>query len=704
MTKFNSKVTLAAMRSCALFIFIFISLQLNSQEQIDSLNTVVKEAQDLRNRIEARFALYDAYVSQREFDLGEEQLVLAEMEANTTGESDLIAKSYLKLGQLRSKQERGVESIEYFNKALIIPDGLTPYGYFKAHNGMGIIYMVFDDHKSSLFHFQRAATYVHEAEIESGRKLSYIHNNIGIAYTNLGYLDSAQESHSNCLQLRTENEDTLGRAQSLMNIGTLFYEKGMYDSSLHYFEIANEIRHNSPKTPISGLIESDLNVGKALVALKQYGRAEGVLLKGLKEAEEIGYYNIAGRAMKDLVKLYSETGNYKKAFQYSQEYHTYKDSAFNYEKKEELIRLNAMRDYEARALRDSITYAEQAKMDAMALEKEHELQKEKDKANFAIQIGLGIAVLLMLGIVVLVLRNLKSKKQAAEEIQAQKIEVEKQRDIAKDQSTKLADINREITDSIVYAERIQSSIMPSKDAVSKMLGDHFVYYRPKAIVAGDFYWVHESHDRIYFSAADCTGHGVPGALVSIVCSNALTRAVEEYALQDPGQVLDKASELVIEAFSKNDQLVKDGMDLSLCCWIKNENRLEYAGANNSIYIIREKNEDIVDEKVVQNATHFVEEVKANKQPVGYSEIRVPFETQTIDLRKGDTVYSFTDGYPDQFGGDKGKKFKYKSLKQLLLDNTSQSMNAQASILEERFVQWMGDLEQVDDVCIIGVRV
>jgi len=270
-------------------------------------------------------------------------------------------------------------------------------------------------------------------------------------------------------------------------------------------------------------------------------------------------------------------------------------------------------------------------------------------------------------------------------------EIREQKNVVEKEKEHIQEAHKEVTDSIAYAKRIQRAILPSERLVKEYLKESFVLYKPKDIVAGDFYWLEILDKNILFAAADCTGHGVPGALVSVICNGALNRSVREFGLSDPGMILDKAREIVIQEFEKSEEEVKDGMDISLCSMSSDLTHLSWAGANNPIWIIR-KGSPIVDE------------LKANKQPIGkYSEPK-PFTTHTIQLHKGDTIYIFTDGYQDQFGGEKGKKFKPSGLKQLLISIQSESMERQKELIDDTFKNWVGNLEQIDDVCIIGVRI
>ncbi len=290
--------------------------------------------------------------------------------------------------------------------------------------------------------------------------------------------------------------------------------------------------------------------------------------------------------------------------------------------------------------------------------------------------GIGIAILF----IAILFMSIRRKKKDNELIL-------KQKDTIENAHTQLEEKNREIIDSISYAKRIQSAILPPNKIVKEYLVNSFIVYEPKDIVAGDFYWMTQQKNKIIFAAADCTGHGVPGALVSVICNNALNRSVREYGLTEPAKILDKTREIFIQEFEKADEDVKDGMDIALCSL--EGNTLEYAGALNPLWIIR--NGEII-------------EVKASKQPIGKFDNIKPYTNHSINLQKGDTFYIFSDGYSDQFGGEKGKKYKSTNFKKLLLSIQKENMETQKKIIENTFKNWMGDLEQLDDVCIIGVRV
>ena len=294
-----------------------------------------------------------------------------------------------------------------------------------------------------------------------------------------------------------------------------------------------------------------------------------------------------------------------------------------------------------------------------------------------------LIVIFVIGVIAFWNRSLKKeirkRIEVEEKLQTSLQEIQYQKLIVDEKS-------QEITDSIQYAKRIQSAILPSSKVIDEFLKDSFVLYKPKDIVAGDFYWLEAKEDRILFAAADCTGHGVPGAMVSVVCNNALNRSVREHGLTDPGEILDKTREIVIQEFEKSEDEVMDGMDIAICSLIGN--KLEYAGAHNPLWIVR---------------NGILLETKANKQPIGKFDNLLPYTTHSFVLEKGDTIYIFSDGYSDQFGGEKGKKYKSGNFKKFLLSIQENSMDKQLAMLNEEFEKWRGSIEQIDDVCVIGIR-
>lgn len=258
------------------------------------------------------------------------------------------------------------------------------------------------------------------------------------------------------------------------------------------------------------------------------------------------------------------------------------------------------------------------------------------------------------------------------------------------QQKKIVEVkNREILDSIIYAKRIQEAILPSSIKLNTHFNEYFILYKPRDIVSGDFYWVEEVGDHIVFAAADCTGHGVPGAMVNLMCSNLLRKAIVEERIIDPGKALDRVNTLLQTLLESENGFVSDGMDIGLCALNKKTNELQFSGAHHPLYLIRNGELKII---------------KSNKQPIGYFEDKTFFTTHTYQVLKGDQIILFSDGYKDQFGGLKGKKIGIRRFNRLLLNHHSKSMQDQKSALKRALDEWMENEEQVDDICILSIKV
>jgi serine phosphatase RsbU (regulator of sigma subunit) len=408
-----------------------------------------------------------------------------------------------------------------------------------------------------------------------------------------------------------------------------------------------------------------------LIKAKIYGE------KSLELSNQLGNPESIKDASELLFIIYKKQNNTAGALQMHELFIQMRDSISNTETRKASLRSQFKYEYEKKEA--------ETKAAARAEKEKIELRAGEEKKQQNIIIYSVISGLILLGVFsIFIFRSLQQNKRANKIISAQKTEVEEQKHLVEEKQ-------KEIVDSINYAKRLQTAILPPKEYIDKYLPDNFVFYKPKDIVAGDFYWMEHLDGITFIAAADSTGHGVPGALVSVVCSNALNRAALEFNLRKTGEMLDKATDIVLETFAKSGEEIKDGMDVSLLAIDHKNKKVHWSGANNPLwYLSNNKNEML--------------EITANKQPVGKSEKRVPFTTHEIPYSEGSVFYLMTDGYPDQFGGPKGKKFKYKQLSELMIGSDSNNLNQQKAELESKFNEWKGKLEQVDDVCIIGIKI
>lgn len=328
--------------------------------------------------------------------------------------------------------------------------------------------------------------------------------------------------------------------------------------------------------------------------------------------------------------------------------------------------------------------------------KNMQLEKEELKRK-----ALFFSLSLFLVLVVVLYRSIKRKKEDNKIILQKKLEIEEQ--------------HKEITDSIHYAQRIQSAVLTSETEWEKIGKQHMVLFKPRDVVSGDFFWAHHN-DQLKLSiwaTADCTGHGVPGAFMSMLGIGFLNEIIIENKVIKPDEILNNLRQKIINALDTNNakSSQKDGMDISLCVLHHKTNTLEYAGANNPIWILKPQNrlsnQEREDSKTLLNheKEKAIIELKPDKQPVGlFADKLDPFSCSTVNLHAGDVVVSFTDGYPDQFGGEKGKKLKYKPFKNFFLQDNYASLSDLKKNLDKAFYDWKGDLDQVDDVCVIAVQV
>jgi len=590
------------------------------------------------------------------------------------------ASSINTIGLMHEYQGDIPKAISYYHKSLDIREEIgDKRGVAKSLNSIGGILHSQGDFSKAIKYYRKSINLFEGTGDKEGIANGLY--SIGSIHHDQGNLTKAISYYHSCLYILEEIGHKEGIASSLNNIGLLYYNKGDISKAKIYYHKSLKIHVEiGDKEGISVTLN---NIGDILLTQGKITTAKEYLERSLNIARGIGYpESIKGAAVK-LSKLYEIQGKGLLALEMYQLYITMRDSIKNENSQKATALQQAKYQYEKQKAIDD---AEHDKL--LVIE-----QEEKEKQQIltgATSGGLGLVAIFLL----FVFNRLRVTKKQKSVIEAQKQEVEQQKEEVEAAHQELEKKNQEIMDSITYAKRIQSAILPTDKVVKEYLKESFILYKPKNIVAGDFYWmesvaptVNNKESLILFAAADCTGHGIPGAMISVVCNNALNRSVREYGLTDVGAILDKTREIVIQEFEKSDEEVNDGMDIALCS-LKGH-KLHYAGAHNPLWIIR--NGEII-------------ETKANKQPISQFDNLKPYTTHSFDLQEGDSIYIFSDGYVDQFGGKKGKKFKTKAFRTLLLSIQDKPMEEQKVIIDDTFETWRGGLEQIDDVCIIGVRV
>ena len=664
-------------------VFLCLSFTIGSANELDSLIKVSKTLPNDTNQINTLNTIASIHLD-KEFTkavfYANKSLELSQKLNYNSGKINSLtilvdANDYL--GRYSEEQKLNFQLLELYRKKN------DKMGISSSYNNIGIIHYYLSNYELATEFTKKALTLYQELQDSSG--ISVCYNNLANVYSDKLDYPTSLTYYLKALEIDERAGDESGIALIKGNIGEVYTELKEYDNAYRYLIesliIAEKIDDGYQQENMLSAI------GTLLYRQNKTDEALEFLFKALTINNKLNLKTEVGELYLAISEVYQQKGDYQKSLHYLQLSNEANDEIYTKENTEKIAEMNALYKIQ---------------------EKENELKRQEEMSNIQSQqktyliIGSLVGFTLLLIIVGIFAKANVDKRKANSKLELQKLEIE-----TKSQS---------ITDSIVYAKRIQGAILPSEKSIKTHLKDSFIFYKPKDIVAGDFYWLESlisdgsrvvSNEKgstlttqvspiVLFAAADCTGHGVPGAMVSVVCNNALNRAVREFKLTEPAKILDKVTELVIETFEHSEANIKDGMDIALCSLNTKTNELQYAGANNALYLIRNKE---------------LSEIKADKQPIGKFTNTVPFNNHIINLQENDIIYLFTDGYADQFGGENrasrqagGKKFKYKQFKELLLKNCNSPMENQHNELNNVFNTWKGDLEQIDDVCVIGVRI
>jgi serine phosphatase RsbU (regulator of sigma subunit) len=627
------------------------------------------------------------------------------------------------------------KSLSYLRKAK------DAQGVADAYGNLGNSYLDVDEYQKSL-NSQLLSLTANEnilkgnptgdALLNARRGVTYALSNIGAVYGEIGMYEKALEYEYRSLDYEIEAGSKKGQAISYNAIAKLHKEFGVSDSSEFYFLKAMEIYKKNPNhygfsstlMEYSTLEGSSLSEARKIEMIKQahqiridmgdaHGEAEVLveictiyfddlstdsLSSMLKRCYEIIETEELESFREDYFKIYSKynsrLGKFQSAFFALENYLELKAVSDEKQRTHDLIVGDVKYQLENKYYNDSL----QSQNEFAVKETKH----AKDIAYIQNVVYLGVIGFIVLIVSLFYFIGSNRRKNRLNGILSEK------NTVIQEQKSVVDEKNQSISDSINYARRLQAAILPTSEQINQFLPNSFLFFRPKDVVSGDFHWFENKGDLIFLAVADCTGHGVPGAMVSVVCSNALNRTVNEFGLIRPKDILDKTRELVIDTFAKSGDKVTDGMDISLVSINMKTRKVVFAGAHNSLWIIRDTDKidpsQFEERRLMKGDKRSLIEYKGDKQPVGlYAELN-KFNEVEIELDENDILYLFSDGLIDQFGGEKGKKFKSVPFKKGLLENCELSMAMQKTKLVKTFDDWQGDQDQIDDICVMGFRV
>ncbi|MCC7332724.1 MAG: tetratricopeptide repeat protein [Flavobacteriales bacterium] len=630
----------------------------SATNQIDSLNHLIKTTTDKSEQINLLNKLGYSYFSSEKYQesitsLNKALTISKEIKnkkriAQSAGN---LANTYSALGDYSKAIPLNFLSLKTYEE---IEDSL---GMARALMSIGNIYDEQGLSDESLKKHQEALDIFNQ--LKDSSSIALVLSNIAIVYAeSYGNYDKALIYNNQALSIYKKLNNKEDIARLLNNIGTNYYNTNAYNKALKLYEESLSIREQIADK--SGMSSSLMNLAELYVKKHNLNKALTYAKMSFDLSQEIDALLYIKESSRILSEVYKEMGNSTEELKYYKLYSETKDSLFNQNTATQVVKMSAIYETEKKQKEIELLNKEKEKQAALSLAE----NKRKNTIIFSIIGGLALVIIFS----IFLFKRFRVTNQ-------QKIVIEEKQ--------------KEITDSITYAKRIQEAILPPESIIKNLLPNSFFLYKPKDIVSGDFYWLEQKDNKILFAAVDCTGHGVPGAFVSIVGHNGLTRSINEFGLTQPAQILNKLNELVEETLRQKDNEVRDGMDISLCSIDFSNNQLQYAGANNPLYLVRNGEIQIT---------------KADKQPIGGTGENKRFTNHTIELQKNDSIYIFSDGFADQFGGLKDKKYGYAQFRKLLLSIQNKPMLEQLNSLDTEFNNWKGETEQLDDVCVIGVRI
>ncbi len=579
-----------------------------------------------------------------------------------------LGASYNNIGQIYDDQGKSKEALDYYLKAVKYFDQANfQLGTAIAYTSIGNLYYYQHDWDNAFTYFSKGLEI--NKLLGNQRAIMSSYNNLALVYEEKGDTNKAIELDLKAIAIARTEEFTSSLMVGLNNLGEIYFGKNNLPMAMKLFrqsiQICDSIGEESKKiSPVA-------NLGNCFIKLNMPDSAIVYGKEGLRLARKTGFMHAVMECYEILANAYKKKNDFETAYDYRINFEQARDSVFSQDKSDQLAEM-------------------QTRFDTEKIKKENELQNEKLKLQSAEKkYIIGGAALVAIAAFFILLAWRRTRKMNAL-LNVQKIEIlEKNHDLGI-KNNLIEEQKQEITDSIEYARNIQLAMLPSSDEVKEVLQEHFIFFQPRDIVSGDFYFVASRENHSLVAAADCTGHGVPGALMSMIGMEELYDAALRYSA--PGEMLSHLNRSVKASLRQDGEAgsSRDGMDIALCSIDRENLNLFFAGANRPLCIVRNGQ---------------LEEFKSDKTAIGgFTPGNHAFTSQKIKIEKGDMIYIFSDGYADQFGGPEGKKFMSRKFRDLLIQISDQEIDIQKKIVQEKFQNWKSNLEQVDDVLVIGIRI
>ncbi len=661
-------------------VLLFLQYQVKSiSGKEDSLLNQIKIAKEDSSLFNANRDLYYFYYEKQQWSkvkpLAEEMMRIG----NKLNNNYYKGVGYRVLGDYYHNIGKNNIALENFLIAITNLEKTNQYlSLSSAYTNLGGLYYDVYGSKQAAVYFKKALAVVKKHKIDDVETITNLNNNLGICAAQDGNYELAKFYFKSALSFWINAHDSLSMAYGYNNLAQLFSNIDQHDSAKVYLNKALFLKlklgSNAEKA------EAYNAVAVNSYSMKDYKGALSYFKKGMVFLDSSSTFSEKRVFYQNLTDCYLKLEDFKSASHIQQKLIEVLLTVGEESIKSDISRVE-------KGYADSLLNATTQQIKELEISKQTAIiAQEKQQKIFLVA---GLLVFLTGGI--LIYNRYKLTKKQKDIIEQQKQIVEEISVEINHQKELLEEKQKEIIDSINYASRIQNAVSTGITVWESISKDYFVFYQPKDIVSGDFYWAHvTAGNKCIWAAADCTGHGVPGAFMSVLGNTLLNQIVIEQENETAAEILNELRKKVILALDKNEMDQNDGMDIALCVWDKKTNSLEFAGANNSALLVRNKE---------------LTELNANKMPIGkYHGNLKSFTATKIQLQKNDVIYLYTDGMADQFGGPLGKKFRYKQLDSILVENSDKEMSELKKILSQNFVNWKGNLGQTDDICVIGIRV